>query len=86
MSDVKFNGKIMNNSEMYDYIASIGRCELYDELDDIYRKDAMHSAMRHNYPIYLKAIRVSLYALGYDPEWLDTTFRDALDDYYLKER
>lgn len=65
--------KTMDLDTMSSYIKSIGRCELWDELKERPNK----------YPRYLKAIRVSLVELGYDEEWVDTTFRGALEKKYM---
>lgn len=35
--------------------------------------------------VYLKAVRVTLEALGYDLTWLQDTFRPALESYYWDE-
>lgn len=32
--------------------------------------------------IFCKALRVSLLALGYDEEWVETTFRETLENEY----
>lgn len=32
---------------------------------------------------YLKAVRVTLLGLGYDPQWVEGDFRDALEAEYL---
>jgi len=45
----------------------------------------MKSAVpRIAYPRYLKAVRVTLVSLGFDEEWVDTDFRDALEAQYLE--
>ena len=77
---------IMEEDEMYKYIENIGRTELFDEIEDV--NSDKYILVRHNcphpYPRYLKAIRVSLVAQGYDAHWVDTEFRDALEKKYLK--
>lgn len=77
---------IMEEDEMYKYIENIGRTELFDEIEDV--NSDKYILVRHNcphpYPRYLKAIRVSLVAQGYDAHWVDTEFRDALEKRYLK--
>lgn len=35
--------------------------------------------------VYLKAVRVTLEALGYDLGWIQDTFRPALEAYYWDE-
>lgn len=37
----------------------------------------------NGYPRYIKAVRVSLVAMGYDEQWVDTEFRDAIEKKYL---
>lgn len=45
----------------------------------------MKSAVsRIAYPRYLKAVRVTLVSLGFDKEWVNTDFRDALEAQYLE--
>lgn len=36
------------------------------------------------YSRYLKAVRVTLISLGFDDEWVENDFRDALEKEYLK--
>lgn len=64
----------MTEKEMMEFIRGVGRSELWDELKDRPKQ----------YPRYLKAVRVSLVELGYDEEWVDTTFREALESYYME--
>lgn len=35
--------------------------------------------------VYLKAVRVTLHELGYDDKWLETDFRDLIDEIYQEE-
>lgn len=74
--------KIMSEDEMSRYIEKIGRTELFDEMQDL--NNHYYGLVRSGipYPRYLKAICVSLVALGYDEQWVDTTFRDALEKRY----
>lgn len=72
--------KIMANEEMKDFIEKVGRTELFDEKEDL--ANANYKLVRENttpYPRYLKAVRVSLVALGYDEKWVEGEFRDALE-------
>lgn len=75
----------MDEDEMNEYIENIGRTELFDELENINNEN--YTIIRPNcskvYPRYLKAIRVGLVAQGYDENWVNTTFRDALEKRYL---
>ena len=64
--------KTMTETEMTKYIEDIGRSELFEEM-----------RTSHGYPKYLKAIRVALIALGYDVNWVEHQFRDALEKTYL---
>ena len=75
------NGLQMNKEMMNEFIDNIGRTELYDELHDVYGEK--RHLMRITYPRYLKAVRVSLVELGYDPKWVDGPFRDALEEKYM---
>ena len=67
------NKKIMNEAQMLNYIEDIGRSELFEEMKT-----------SRQYPRYLKAIRVSLIALGYDSYWVEHEFRDALEERYYR--
>lgn len=64
----------MTEQKMMTFIKSIGRSELWDELEE----------RPNEYPRYLKAVRVSLIELGYDEQWVDTTFRTALEKEYMR--
>lgn len=75
-------GAKMTNEEMVQFIKDIGRCELFHEMEDAKKLAHVYTTWS-GYPRYLKAIRVSLVALGYDEEWVDTEFKEALDEYYL---
>lgn len=72
---LRYEFMTMTEQKMMDYIKRIGRCELWDELKERPKK----------YPRYLKAIRVSLVELGFDEQWVDTTFRAALEKEYMGE-
>lgn len=78
VNDFANNKARMTNEEMYEYIEKIGKNELYDEVQ-ILKK----AVVGRQYPRYLKAIRVSLIAQGYDPDWVEGPFRTALDKKYL---
>lgn len=43
-----------------------------------------NAVSRIAYPRYLKAVRVTLVSLGFDKEWVNTDFRDALEAQYLE--
>lgn len=77
--------KQMTTSEMNDFIENINRAELEEELQN-YNKCRKCPLARYKYPKYLKAIRVSLIALGYDEDWVCGPFRDALEKRYFKKR
>lgn len=75
--------KQMTAEEMQSFIEKVGRSELYEELEDLSKGE--YKLVRPNsnpYPRYLKAVRVSLIALGYDEGWVESTFRDALEARY----
>lgn len=55
--------------------------EMWDFINETCRAEA-----DENRRVYLKAIRVSLLALHYDRDWVESTFRDALEYYYDKSR
>ena len=74
------NGIKLNEQAIKELVNSIARVELFDE---IY---SMKSAVtRIPYPRYLKAVMVTLVSLGFDEEWVNTDFRDALEAQYLEE-
>lgn len=72
-SDLDNHCAVMSKEEMHRYINNIGRSELFEEIEDKNIK----------YPRFLKAIRVSLVAQGYDQCWVDSEFRTALEKKYL---
>jgi hypothetical protein len=83
--DLQNHRAVMDEDEMWIFIESIGRTELYDEIEDLNNKN--YTLVRRNgipSSRYLKAIRVSLVAQGYDEQWVDTTFRDALEKQYVR--
>lgn len=73
-------GKKMSHDEMMRFIMAIGRRELFDELKGLRRHHRGATEYKGSY--YLKAVRVTLCSLGYDCQWVDSEFRDALEDYY----
>ena len=77
------NGKTMTEEEMNSFVKRVGRCELYDELKQI---EELKGNPKYRIPDsrYLKAVKVSLVELGYDEEWVVTTFNDALRKEYLE--
>ena len=86
VDDMLSNRAVMTENEMNDYIEKIGRSELFEEIDDL--RNPMYAMIRRNgvpYPLYLKAILVSLVEQGYDQEWVTTTFKRSLEDKYLKK-
>ena len=82
LEDLQNGCAVMDEDEMFSYIDAVGRTELYDEKEDA-KKFAYNGTKWNGYPRYLKAIRVSLVAMGYDAQWVDTTFRDALEEKYM---
>lgn len=72
MTEIKNRKAIMNKDEMNKFIENIGRTELYDEI---------HNS--NGYPRYIKGVRASLVALGYDEKWVDSEFRNAIEKRYL---
>lgn len=78
--------KKMTEDQMYSFIDNIDGNELHEELRNIYIEKT-----QTGYPKYLKAIQVSLIALGYDSTWVNTEFRYLLEEtyitpYFLKKR
>ncbi len=59
----------------------MSEAEMWDFINQTCRAEA-----DENRRVYLKAIRVSLDALGYDRDWLNSTFRNALEYYYDSSR
>lgn len=62
--------------ELVDYVA---RSELFEEIESMKNPESKIS-----YPRYLKVVRVTLISLGFDDEWVENDFRDALEKEYLK--
>lgn len=75
-------GKKMSHDEMMRFIESIGRMELFEELKGLQSRQHRRGATEYKGSYYLKAVRVTLHSLGYDCQWVDGEFRDALEDYY----
>lgn len=75
------NGMKLNEESTKELVDKVGRCELFEEME------AMKSSwMNIPYPRYLKAVRVTLTSLGFDPEWVEHDFRNALEAKYLKKK
>lgn len=73
-------GMKLNEQATKELVEDVGRIELFDEIN------SMESALPGiPYPRYLKAVRATLVSLGFDEEWVDTDFRDALEAKYLKK-
>ena len=68
----KYQGLIMTDNDMKDFIEKIGRSELYEEI----KTNNVDSN-------YLKGVMATLVTLGYDKKWVDTVFKDALEKKYL---
>ena len=84
LEDLENKRAIMDEDEMNKFIEKIGRCELYEEVQDSKLRRGERFNMQWNgYPRYIKAVRVSLVAMGYDEQWVDTEFRDAIEKKYL---
>lgn len=84
LDDLENHRAIMDEDEMNKFIENIGRSELYDEVHDSKLRRGDRLKMKWNgYPRYIKAIRVSLVEMGYDEQWVDTEFRDAIEMKYL---
>lgn len=79
--------KTMTDNELQQFVKNIGRTELHDEMEEINKNKEFKGSnlvKTHDYPHYLKAVRVSLVALGYDAQWVDTKVRKALEDRYWR--
>lgn len=74
----KISAPIMNHSDMMKFIDGIRRVELEEEIETY-----KNATPRIPYPRYLKAVRVTLISLGYCQTWVETVFRDALEEKYL---
>lgn len=70
--------KKMTEDQMYSFVDSVDGNELHEELRRIYIERT-----QTGYPKYLKAIQVSLIALGYDSTWVNTEFRYLLEETYI---
>ena len=79
-------GKIMTNGELNRFVNEIGRCELYDELRE-FQKPEYRLVARHSIPEsrYLKAVKVTLVALGYDVTWVGTVVDEKLRQKYTQQ-
>lgn len=78
------SGKTMTNDCMRQFIESLGRSELYDEMA-LMRTQKRPPAMSKE-SFYLKGVCTTLVELGYDEWWVAGTFRPAFEAYYMKGR
>lgn len=69
------HNKRMSKEEMVSFIGRISRTELLMEIKELAQTSISSR--------YLKAVRVSLIELGYDPSWVETEFKDALEEKYM---
>lgn len=76
------NGKTMTNDCMMQFIESLDRSELCDELA-LMRTQKRPPAMSKE-SFYLKGVCTTLVELGYDEWWVTGTFRPAFEAYYMK--
>lgn len=76
------DGKTMTNAQMTEFIKSIGRAELYDELNLMRTQERPFNMTQGLF--YLKGVCVTLVELGYDGDWVYGTFRAAFEEYYKK--
>lgn len=76
----------MTPAESERFINAVGRSELFDELRQI-EEDTAWSEHAQTWGArksrYLKAVRASLVALGYDEQWVNGEFRTLLEARYL---
>lgn len=77
-------GKIMTNECMMEFIESIGRSELYDELAMMQIQKRPPAVTKESF--YLKGVCTTLKALGYDEQWVCMTFCPAFKAYYMHGR
>lgn len=78
-------GFTMSDEEMQQFVEHVGRCELFEELEDFDKLKAYGVKFnKTEQSRYLKAIRVALATLGYDEEWVDTKLRNSLQEKYLE--
>lgn len=69
----------LNEKATKKLVNKIGRSELFDEIESMKNPESKIS-----YPRYLKAVRVTLISLGYDEDWVEKDFKNALEKEYLK--
>lgn len=77
---------MMTEEEMDAFIDKVARHELHQELEQMYiaQRACSDSPVKWGYPRYLKAVRASLVALGYDEDWVNGPFRMVLERKYLR--
>lgn len=68
------------------FIDKVARHELHQELEQMYiaQRACTDLPVKWGYPRYLKAVRASLVALGYDEDWVNGPFRMVLERKYLR--
>lgn len=77
---------MMTEEEMDAFIDKVARHELHQELEQMYiaQRACTDLPVKWGYPRYLKAVRASLVALGYDEDWVNGPFRMVLERKYLR--
>lgn len=76
------SGKTMTNDCMMQFIESLGRSELYDELALMKTQKRPPAMSKESF--YLKGVCTTLVELGYDEWWVTGTFRPAFEAYHMK--
>lgn len=59
----------MSDEELNDFLSKVARCEMYEKKEGNIAKG------------FDKGLRSSLHALGYDHDWVETTFRDKYEGF-----
>lgn len=75
------NGKTMTTDCMMQFIKSLGRSEIYDELALMKTQKRPPAMSKESF--YLKGVCTTLVELGYDEWWVAVTFQPAFKECYM---
>lgn len=75
----------MTKDGMMTFVDNLGRCEFFDEINDVMKTNniVFHKAVLDSN--YLKGVMVTLVELGYDIYWVYGEFKDAFEDVYFRK-
>ena len=83
----KYEGKVMSEEELKDFVEHVGRSELYEEYVAFEKSSRLsHHMITSTSPVcYYKGISATLSSLGYDSMWVSDVAMPAVRDRYSEE-